>query len=160
MTARRLLAVAVGAALLTSGCSSAPSKAPANGAPNARTKPVAATSQATIVVANKVAIGSQSYVEDSSPAYLSTVPQPFCARNGCKVPQSNLVTGLRLTADCTVSGAQMYNYDLREQGAGNPHAAASNLWYHVVLPHDVSGYLSEVYVDAGSRGGQGLATCR
>ncbi|MGH8922484.1 MAG: hypothetical protein ACRD0H_29800, partial [Actinomycetes bacterium] len=39
----------------------------------------------TVVVQNKYATGSSSLLEDPITAYLSTSPEPYCSRRGCKV---------------------------------------------------------------------------
>lgn len=39
----------------------------------------------TVVVQNMVAIGSSHLVEDSTPAYLSLKPIPFCAEHNCEI---------------------------------------------------------------------------
>ncbi|WP_226367282.1 hypothetical protein [Pseudonocardia sp. ICBG162] len=64
-----------------------------------------------------------------------------------------------LPATCTVVGERMWNYNLDSPVAHNPHRVESELWYRVTWPDGRSGYLSEVYLEPGSRGGLGLPAC-
>ena len=114
-----------------------------------------------ITVQNKVALGPDSLIEDSTPAYLSSTPVPYCSRLGCEVPGTQVSSGAMLVAVCYTHGAEMYNYNLDSTASqNNPNRASSSLWYKVVFPDGRSGYISVVYVVASNRGGMGLAICR
>jgi len=121
--------------------------------------PVAPVAAAVVTVQNKVALGESELVEDASPAYLSSRPEPFCGRNGCKVDDTEVVSGALLPATCTVTGADMWNYNLDSPAGQNPGRAHSARWYRLSWPDGRSGFLSEVYLDPASRGGLGLPTC-
>ncbi|MEU8025637.1 helix-turn-helix transcriptional regulator [Micromonospora harpali] len=115
---------------------------------------------AALVVQNKVAIGPSGLAEDTTPAYLSGRPAPFCAKRGCKVPGTEVWSGAVLVARCQVVGDKITNRDLTSEGIEtNPNGVASNIWYEVVLHDGRTGYLSEVYVEARYRGGMGLPIC-
>lgn len=139
--------------LAVSNTSSGPSR---QGATTARR-----SKAAVITVQNKVALGANRLIEDTTPAYLSARPAPFCATHGCKVPGTDVSSGAMLVAVCYVRGAEMFNYNLDSSEAKhNPNRADSTLWYKIVMPNRRSGYLSEVYVVPPDRGGKGLPTCR
>ncbi|MCE3551298.1 helix-turn-helix transcriptional regulator [Pseudonocardia sp. RS11V-5] len=121
--------------------------------------PPLAVASAVVTVQNKIALGAADLVEDTSPAYLSARPQPYCAREGCKLDGTDLTSGALLPATCTVHGAEMWNYNLDSPAVANPARARSDLWYRLSWPDGRSGYLSEVYLEAGSRGGLGLPAC-
>jgi hypothetical protein len=114
----------------------------------------------TVVVQNKVVSGPQGFFEDSTPVYLSARPIPRCSRNGCEVPGTTMWSGAILQVVCQVQGATMTNADLQSLGVDrNPHAVTSSLWYRAKMPTGVAGYISQVYLSAGSRGGLGLPAC-
>lgn len=116
---------------------------------------------AVIVVQNKVAMGKSDQIEDSTPAFLSSRPVPFCSRNGCVVPGTLMPSGVRLVADCHVTSTMMYNYNLdSSEVQTNPYRAKSDLWYHVVMPDGAGGFISEVYIEPAYRGGRGLPVCK
>lgn len=113
-----------------------------------------------VIIQNMVAIGADSLLEDTTPAYLSTQPAPRCSRNGCMLPNSILTTGTTVVAICNVTGAEIANYNLDStEVQRNPHRVRSTLWYRLMLSDGRSGYLSEVYVAPATRGGLGLPTC-
>jgi hypothetical protein len=65
-----------------------------------------------------------------------------------------------LRATCQTRGAKMTNEDPASAGiARNKSGIISSLWYRCILPNRAAGYLSEVYVAAAYRGGQGLPAC-
>lgn len=116
---------------------------------------------AVITVQNKVALGASQLIEDTTPAYLSSRPIPYCSRLGCELPNTAVSSGALLVAVCHATGTEMFNYDLdSSESKTNPNRADSALWYKVVLPDGRAGYLSEVYVVAANRGGMGLPVCR
>jgi hypothetical protein len=113
-----------------------------------------------ITVQNKVALGADRLIEDTTPAYLSSKTAPFCARDGCKLPGTEMASGVMLVATCHVDGAEMFNYNLdSSESKQNPHRAGSLLWYRTVLHDGRTGYISEVYVAPADRGGRGLPAC-
>lgn len=114
----------------------------------------------TVVVQNKVAVGADQLIEDSSPSYLSSRPVSRCANRGCKIPGTDLYSDAVLVVDCAVTGASMSNYNLdASESRDNLHRVTSALWYRASYPDGRTGYISEVYLTAGSRGGLGLPTC-
>ena len=114
-----------------------------------------------VVVSNKVAVGADALIEDSTPAYLSTDPVPYCAHRGCKVPGTEMSSGTVLDVTCVVEGAWMTNYDLdADVVKANPNRYSSSLWYRgTIAGGHVAGYLSEVYLAPEYRGGLGLPVC-
>jgi hypothetical protein len=119
------------------------------------------THAVVITVQNKVALGPNHLIEDTTPSYLSSRPVPYCSHLGCEVSGTQVGSGAMLVATCYVYGTQMYNYNLDSTAfQNNPYRASSKLWYKVVLPDRRSGYISVVYVVAADRGGMGLAHCR
>lgn len=119
----------------------------------------ASAGTAVVTVQNKVALGAEDLVEDSGPAYLSSRAIAFCGSRGCKEVGTDVVSGAMLPATCTVVGERMWNHNLDSPAAHNPHRVESALWYRVTWPDGRSGYLSEVYLEPGSRGGLGLPAC-
>lgn len=114
-----------------------------------------------IIVQNKVALGASSLIEDTTPSYLSCKPIPYCSRHGCELMGTQVTSGAMLVAVCYIYGTRMYNYNLDSTASqNNPYRSSSRLWYKVVLPDQRSGYISEVYIEAASRGGQGLTQCQ
>ncbi|MDN3356338.1 helix-turn-helix transcriptional regulator [Actinomadura sp. DC4] len=113
-----------------------------------------------VTVQNKVALGRNRLIEDTTPAYLSARPVPSCARNGCKVAGTDVGSGAMLVAVCRTRGTEMFNYNLdSSESRENPHRADSAFWHKAVFPDGRSGFLSEVYVAPADRGGKGLARC-
>jgi hypothetical protein len=113
-----------------------------------------------VVVQNKVAVGPAMLLEDATPAYLSTIPAPYCKARGCAVPGTDMASGAVLAVDCTVAAEDMVNYEADSVlSRDNPHRAHSTLWYRARFPDGRAGFLSEVYVDPASRGGLGLPDC-
>ena len=116
---------------------------------------------AVITVQNKVALGADRLIEDSTPAYLSTKTAPYCAREGCKMTGTDMASGVMLVAVCHSQGTEMFNYNLdSSESKQNPHRLNSALWYRINLPDGRTGYLSEAYVVPEDRGGKGLPECR
>ncbi|MEJ2866527.1 helix-turn-helix transcriptional regulator [Actinomycetospora sp. OC33-EN08] len=115
-----------------------------------------------IEVQNKVALGADRLVEDRTPAYLSTEALSYCASpsRSCKVPGTEMVSGAAVVASCWTTGQMMWNVDLADPDqARNPDRVQSDLWYRASFPDGRTGYLSEVYVVRGDRGGRGLPRC-
>ncbi len=115
-----------------------------------------------IVVQNKVALGPDRLEEDRTPAYLSTEALAYCASpsHSCKVPGTEMASGAGVVANCWTQGQMMWNWDLSDPTAqSNPYRVRSDLWYRASFPDGRTGYLSEVYVVRGDRGGHGLPRC-
>jgi hypothetical protein len=124
--------------------------------------PVLPQTVEAIEVQNKVALGADRLVEDRTPAYLSTEALAYCASpsRSCKVPGTEMVSGAAVVANCWTTGQMMWNVDLADPDqARNPERAQSDLWYRVSFPDGRTGYLSEVYVVRGDRGGRDLPRC-
>jgi hypothetical protein len=113
-----------------------------------------------VTVQNMIATGATGLIEDSTPAYLSTDPVPFCADHACKVPGSEMWSGASLAVTCHRQGALMTNAnESSPEVRRNPQRARSSLWYLGMMPNGRTGYLAEVYVTPDSRGGLGLPEC-
>jgi hypothetical protein len=123
--------------------------------------PAGASRRAVNEVQNKVAIGPSQLVEDTTPAYLSSRPVPFCSRRGCVVKGSRgLWSGAVLVAVCSVQGTLFTNADLGSSGIEhNVEKVSSTLWYRARMANDVEGYLPEAFVTRAGRGGLGLPSC-
>jgi hypothetical protein len=124
--------------------------------------PVVPQTVEAIVVQNKVALGPDSLVEDTTPAYLSTLALAYCAQpsRNCKVAGTEMSSGAAVVANCWTRGQMMWNWDLSDPTAqANPNRVRSDLWYRASFPDGRTGYLSEVYVERGDRGGRGLPRC-
>jgi hypothetical protein len=149
---RWLIAAATAALLITAGAAALHARPAAK---------VAKVPPVIVVVQNKIAVGRSALVEASTPAYLSSKPIASCAaRRGCEVPQTAMWSGVVLRVTCTIQGAKMTNEDLASAGiADNQGGITSSLWYRCTLPNGAAGYLSEVYVAAAYRGGEGLPAC-
>lgn len=114
----------------------------------------------TVYVQNKVASGSNGFYEDDTPVYLSTKMEPMCARNGCKVPGTEMWSGVPLQALCQAQGYALSNANLHSDGIQqNPNAITSSRWYRVMTSSGITGYIAEAYLTPASRGGLGLPTC-
>jgi hypothetical protein len=139
------------AAVLAAASVAAAVTAALHGSPRLRSK-AGRTSTASIVIQNKVAIGPTDLTEDTTPAYLSTKPQPFCARYRCEVRGTDMWSGADLQAICVVRGIQMTNEDKQTPGiARNKGGVTTSLWYWAAMPNGITGYISEVYVTPASR---------
>ncbi len=124
--------------------------------------PIVPQTVEAIIVQNKVALGPDRLVEDSSPAYLSTEALAYCASpsRNCKVAGTEMVSGAAVVANCWTQGQMMWNWDLSDPTAqANPDDVRSDPWYRASFPDGRTGYLSEVYVVRGDRGGRGLPRC-
>ncbi|NMO90429.1 helix-turn-helix transcriptional regulator [Actinomycetospora sp. TBRC 11914] len=124
--------------------------------------PIVPQTVEAIVVQNKVALGPDRLVEDRTPAYLSTEALAYCAQpsRNCKVPGTEMGSGAAVVANCWTQGQMMWNWDLSDPTAqSNPDDVRSDLWYRASFPDGRTGYLSEVYVERGDRGGRGLPRC-
>jgi hypothetical protein len=126
-----------------------------------RAQPAGSTGgQVTVVVQNKVASGPDGFYEDVTPEYLSSKTEPRCSHGGCEIANTSMWSGAVLTALCQTQGSEMTNANTGSAGIGqNPNASTSTRWYEVEMPTGVTGYISEVYLTAASRGGLGLPAC-
>ena len=132
------------------------------GRATAPAEPVRPQTVEAIEVQNKVALGADRLVEDRTPAYLSTEALSYCASpsRSCKVPGTEMVSGAAVVASCWTTGQMMWNVDLADPDqARNPDRVQSDLWYRASFPDGRTGYLSEVYVVRGDRGGRDLPRC-
>jgi hypothetical protein len=110
-----------------------------------------------VIVQNKVAVGSSALIGDSTPAYLSSRPIPYCSTNGCEIKGTDMQSGAELPVSCWVRGTQMTNENTHSPGINrNPHGVISSRWYRGSWPNGKHGYLSEVYIEPKYRGGLGL----
>lgn len=124
--------------------------------------PVVPQTVEAIEVQNEVALGPDALVEDRTPAYLSTEALAYCAApsRSCQVPGTEMASGAAIVANCWTRGQMMWNWDLADPSArSNPFRVRSDLWYRASFPDGRTGYLSEVYVVRGDRGGRGLPRC-
>ena len=132
------------------------------GRATAPVEPVRPQTVEAIEVQNKVALGADRLVEDRTPAYLSTEALSYCASpsRSCKVPGTEMVSGAAVVASCWTTGQMMWNVDLADpEQERNPDRVQSDLWYRASFPDGRTGYLSEVYVVRGDRGGRDLPRC-
>ena len=86
----------------------------------------------------------------------------YCASpsRNCKVAGTEMASGAAVVANCWTQGQMMWNWDLDDPTAqSNPYRVRSDLWYRASFPDGRTGYLSEVYVVRGDRGGRGLPRC-
>lgn len=114
---------------------------------------------APITVDNRVTNGATQMREDT-PAYLSTVTRNFCKRDGCALSGTDVGSGAVLTAECTVFGDRTTNgQDGSTIDDGNPGLYSSTRWYGIRWGDTRFGYISEVWITAGNRGGMGLRNC-
>jgi hypothetical protein len=112
-----------------------------------------------IVIYNKVTNDATTMREDT-PAYLSTVPQNFCKRNGCALPGTDMNSGFRIVALCQTQGARTTNgWDANPIDDRNPGLFESTRWYLMRWRDGRTGFLSEVWVEPQFRGGMGLRGC-
>jgi hypothetical protein len=121
-----------------------------------------ASSGKIIRVYNRVTSGPRRMREDDDyPVYLSTKPAPFCAERNCKIPETNRETGDTYDAAvCQRQGERVTNgQDTSRIDDDNPGLFSSRRYYGVRLDEDTFGYVSEVWIDPGDRGGLGLPSC-
>jgi len=137
-----------------------PGSAGDNGGDNSQVPPPAASQPvpppapqpvtAAATVQNKHVEGSSALVEDSTPVYLSTSTQPYCASRGCKIDGTDMWSGTVVTAICWVNGDSMTNSNLSDPADdGNPYKQDSSQWMRVAFS-DRLGYISFVYLTPDS----------
>jgi hypothetical protein len=106
---------------------------------------------ATAVVQNMHLEGGSGLGEDSTPSYLSTVMQPSCASNGCKIGGTDMWSGDTFTALCWTTGSGMTNENRgRSDDDNNPNRIDTDHWLKG-QKNGQTGYISFVYVTPGSR---------
>ena len=138
---------------------SPPAAATGSPAPTPTTAPPTISTQ-VVTVQNRVTNGAQAMREDSTPAYLSSRPAPFCKRDGCAVPGTDMGSGATITALCQTDGPRMTNgQDNSGIDDANPGLATSSRWYRARTGEGREGFISEVYLNHDSRGGLGLPAC-
>lgn len=112
-----------------------------------------------IVVDNRVTNGGSQMREDTA-AYLSTVMQNFCKRDGCALPGTDMGSGAVITAECTAFGHRTTNgQDNSSIDDGNPGLYSSTRWYGIRWGDGRFGYISEVWIRGDFRGGLSLRAC-
>ncbi|SFF35264.1 Helix-turn-helix domain-containing protein [Actinacidiphila alni] len=115
---------------------------------------------ASATVQNKVAFGASGFSEDTTPVYLSSRTVSRCAARGCEVAGTEMWSGAKVVVSCWRTGEKLTNEDVTSAGIErNPYAFSSDRWYSVLWKDGRHGYLSQVYVDADSRGTLGLRRC-
>ena len=115
--------------------------------------------EVTLTVYNRVTNGPSEMREDT-PAYLSTVTQNYCKRDGCAIAGTDRNTGGSYTpAVCQAQGARTTNgNDGNTNDDQNPGLFSSTRWYGIRVGNGL-GYISAVWIDPSQRGGLGLETC-
>ena len=100
-------------------------------------------------------------MREDKPAYLSTVRQNYCRRDGCAIAGTNRATGGSYgPAICQAQGVRTTNgHDGDANDDANPGLFTSTRWYGIRLAGAGVGYISEVWMSSSQRGGLGLATC-
>jgi hypothetical protein len=106
---------------------------------------------ATAVVQNMHLEGGSGLGEDSTPSYLSTVMQPRCASNGCKIGGTDMWSGATFTAICWDTGAGMTNENSNiPDDDNNPNRVDTDRWLKG-QKNGQTGFISYIYVTPGSR---------
>jgi hypothetical protein len=113
-----------------------------------------------LTVYNRVTNG-MSMREDTTPARLTSKPWVFCTSRGCNIGGTERSTGGTYeSAICQTSGERTTNgNDGSAVDDGNPSLFSSTRYYGVRLSNGTFGYISEVWIDPGDRGGLGLPGC-
>ncbi len=113
---------------------------------------------AVATVQNMHLEGASGLGEDSTPSYLSTSMQPYCASNGCKLGGTDMWSGDTFTALCWDTGAGMTNENRNTSvDDNNPNRIDTDRWLKGQRGGQ-TGYISFVYVTPGSRS-LGLQHC-
>lgn len=99
-------------------------------------------------------------MREDTPAYLSSATHNYCKRYECALAGTDMPTGTALVAVCQIRGDRTTNgQDDNSIDDANPGLYTSNLWYGIRWPDGRLGFLSEVWINAGDRGGLGLPSC-
>ncbi len=120
--------------------------------PQPTTTSVSASPQDVLAtVQNKHLEGATGLVEDSTPSYLSSAMQPYCASNGCEVGGTDMWSGDTFIANCWDDGAFMTNQNLSiPDDDNNPNRYDTTRWLKGQSNGQV-GYISFVYLAPNSR---------
>jgi hypothetical protein len=111
-----------------------------------------------VTVDNRVTNGVG--MREDTPAYLSSVTQNYCKRDGCALAGTDMSSGARITAICQTAGVRTTNgHDGNVSDDTNPELYSSTRWYGIRWSDGRFGYLSEVWLKAADRGGLGLPNC-
>lgn len=113
-----------------------------------------------ITVYNKVTSGPRMR-EDDKQVFLTTRAVAFCSERGCNIPGTRRETGGTYDAAvCQLEGEEITNEnDINSADDHNPDIFESRRYYGVRLDGDTFGYVSEVWINPGDRGGLGLPPC-
>ncbi len=143
-------------ALTTTSPPSPPPPSP----PSTAAPPPPAPKTRTLTIDNRVTNGATQMREDT-PAYLSTVTHNFCKSDGCMLANTDVLdSGDRVNAYCQTSGDRTTNgQDNSSIDDQNPALFESRRWYGIRWADGRTGYISEVWIAAGDRGGVGLPAC-
>jgi hypothetical protein len=100
-------------------------------------------------------------MREDTPAYLSTVTRNFCKSDGCMLATTDVLdSGDWVNAYCQTSGDRTTNgQDNSSIDDQNPALFESRRWYGIRWADGRSGYISEVWIAGGDRGGVGLPAC-
>ncbi|WP_030270980.1 hypothetical protein [Streptomyces sp. NRRL B-24484] len=112
-----------------------------------------------VTVFDQVTNGATQLREDT-PAYLSTRTVARCRLFNCKVDGTDMHSGAGLDALCQLQGDRITNgEDNNAIDDRNPGLFTSTRWYKARSADGREGYISEVWLGSGDRGGRGLPTC-
>jgi hypothetical protein len=148
---------------------SAPSSAGSTGGPaggsspsggGSSSPPPPAPTTRDVVVYNKVTNDAATMREDNTPAYLSSQTRNYCRTSGCMLAGTDMGSGAHITAVCQSTGDRTTNgIDGNAIDDANPGLFESTRWYGIRWSDGRLGYISEVWVEPGYRGGLGLPAC-
>lgn len=113
----------------------------------------------TLTVYNMVTNGTTEMREDT-PSYLSAAPETYCRSRGCMIAGAERNTGGTLgPAVCQRQGQRTTNgQDGNSIDDNNPGLFSATRWYGVRVNGTI-GYINEVWINPGQRGGLGLPGC-
>jgi len=113
-----------------------------------------------LTVDNRVTNG-MGMREDATPARLTTKPWIRCSSRGCNLGGTERGTGGTYDAAvCQTTGERTTNgHDSSAADDANPNRFESTRYYGIRMSNGTFGYVSEVWIRAGDRGGLGLPTC-
>jgi hypothetical protein len=113
-----------------------------------------------ITVDNRVTNG-MGMREDSTPVRLTTKPWTHCTSRGCNINGTERSSGQPYDAAvCQTTGERTTNgNDSDPSDDANPERFESTRYYGVRLSTGTFGFVSEVWIRAGDRGGLGLPAC-
>ena len=113
-----------------------------------------------LLIDNRVTEG-MAMREDPSPVRLTTAPRVYCGARGCAITGTERGSGeTYVGAVCWLHGENTTNGDRgNPDDDRNPELYESTRYYGVRLDDGTFGYVSEVWVADGYRGGLGLPQC-